>query len=437
MHRPRVEWPSHRIPCACPCTQVEEAEERAERCEKLLAEERKRFNERFEEMQRNMIRQRMAEQQAEASAKPATTNGSASDRASASASDQEGEAMRGHMRRLSLRPQGARTCLWKCVGVRQLVCVCRRMNSMSILLCAAMVVNQATRHGGPKSESSSEELKGAAARRTSMSKQAHHGDRDGSTSMSKQANHGDRDGSTGQVKGMASLAKRATRKIFTASALGVTGLIHSSSAEDRAAELERLHQAVEAKLSGIESRIAELERRRGAGELSAEEVAELARLKGQRRELKQVHDAEQEAARIEARIRELERRQAAGELSDEELEELEALEERRAELREVLFPDGEAAGLEERIAELKRRQAAGELSAEEAAELARLEERQAELKERRKNKLRGKHKRAEPASKPKKKRNSEIVPAGRLVTLTRLHCKDVPDVDLRGAIPAN
>lgn len=135
-------------------------------------------------------------------------------------------------------------------------------------------------------------------------------------------------------------------------------------------------QWIDPEIAAAEARMAELKRRQAAGQLSAEEMAELDDLGGR---LAASAEADAAATRIEA----LKQRQGAGELSDAELAELQGLEGRLAELEAGGVKRGkkgnrsaaeqEANEAKARAAELKRRQAAGELSKEELAELANLE----------------------------------------------------------------
>ena len=136
---------------------------------------------------------------------------------------------------------------------------------------------------------------------------------------------------------------------------------------EEAAELLVLEKKVEA--AAAAARIGELERRQAAGELNAEETAELLRLQ------EEAAKAQDEAAREEAtakqkaeaeKLESLRQRRAAGELTVEETAELAALQ-----------AQAEAAAAVARVAELRRRQEAGELTPEEEAELGALE-RQAE-----------------------------------------------------------
>ena len=152
-------------------------------------------------------------------------------------------------------------------------------------------------------------------------------------------------------------------------------------------------EAAAAEAAAAEARIGDLKRRQAAGELSAEELAELGKLEVRVGDLKGVmataedaafSAAEREADEAKARIDELKRKQAAGELSAEELAELDKLQTRVGELEVTMAQarrggdemDGvkkEADEARAHVAELKRRQAAGELSAEELAALGKLE----------------------------------------------------------------
>ena len=206
--------------------------------------------------------------------------------------------------------------------------------------------------------------------------------------------------------------------------------------------------------------------------------------------------AVEEAAVAEARILELQRRQASGKLTANEQAELHMLNTRLLELHETLASesraspagvifysggkqteleadgnpivtgsgpgsgsDGASMGVgaassaehsratqaaEMDLEWLQRRKASGELTVEEEAELQkRLDARQRGLDDDAvcsqgsgtaacTDEGSGASSLTAPGRVSKKARTSEIVPAGRLVTLTRIRATDVPDVDLRG-----
>ena len=124
----------------------------------------------------------------------------------------------------------------------------------------------------------------------------------------------------------------------------------------------------------MDARMADLQRREAAGELTDAELAELAQLSATA------------VAIMDERIADLQRREATGELTDAELAELAqlittsshagsaaAIDDRNKPRFDA--DDAEAAVLmDERIADLKRREAAGELTGEELLQLAELEQ---------------------------------------------------------------
>ena len=150
-------------------------------------------------------------------------------------------------------------------------------------------------------------------------------------------------------------------------------------------------RAAAAEAAAVRNRVAELKRKKEAGELSAEEARELEQAETKLASLEKViasGEAGEDEDAVRDRIAELKRKQEAGELSDEEMKELEhaqaklkKLEEKAASQGDKPIPsdpeaaEAEAAALRDRVAELKRKQEAGELTEAEKRELEKAEAR--------------------------------------------------------------
>ena len=210
----------------------------------------------------------------------------------------------------------------------------------------------------------------------------------------------------------------------------------------------------------VKGRLEELKKRKAAGQLTAEEENEMRMLEERVIVLEKVGRkalVSKEADEAKARIAELNAKAAAGELTEEEKKELGQLEAKLQLLEEVMAGGmsesdrhKEAVAAKRRIKELKKRKKYGQLSPEEEAELARLEGRLEGLRkagwkagpdDKGEGGDDGDSDEEEGASggdeaggkgKRKKSKNSEIVAAGRMLTLTRLRARDVPDMDTKG-----